>query len=91
MKRESDRKCINHAHVHASAKSFDRCELDERFLNSSLCLSQYVFFFKTRKGLNPMLTGKQFNKTRGLEALTRMLFFTFSVIIIGFCVKSEVQ
>ena len=30
-------------------------------------------------------------KTRGLEALTRMLFFKFSVIIIGFCVKSEVQ
>ena len=29
--------------------------------------------------------------TRGLEALTRMLFFKFSVIIIGFCVKSEVQ
>ena len=29
--------------------------------------------------------------TRGLEALMRMLFFKFSVIIIGFCVKSEVQ
>ena len=29
--------------------------------------------------------------TRGLEALTRMLFFKFLVIIIGFCVKSDVQ
>ena len=26
MKRESDRKCVNHARVHASAQSFDRCE-----------------------------------------------------------------
>ena len=25
-KRESDRKCVNHARVHASAQSFDRCE-----------------------------------------------------------------
>ena len=25
MKREIDRKCLNHAHVHASAQSFDRC------------------------------------------------------------------
>ena len=25
MKRESDRKCVNHARVHASAQSFDRC------------------------------------------------------------------
>ena len=25
MKRESDRKCINHARVHASAQSFDHC------------------------------------------------------------------
>ena len=30
-------------------------------------------------------------RTRGLEALMWMLFFKFSVIIIGFCVKSEVQ
>ena len=30
-------------------------------------------------------------ETRGLEALTRKLFVKFSVIIIGFCVKSEVQ
>ena len=28
---------------------------------------------------------------RGLEVFTRMLFCKFSVIIIGFCVKSEVQ
>ena len=33
----------------------------------------------------------KFPETRGLEALTRMLFFKFSEIIIGFCVKSEVQ
>ena len=26
MKRESDRKCLNHARVHASAQSFDHCE-----------------------------------------------------------------
>ena len=26
-KRESDRKCLNHARVHASAQSFDRCEV----------------------------------------------------------------
>ena len=26
MKRESDRKCVSHARVHASAQSFDRCE-----------------------------------------------------------------
>ena len=26
MKRESDRKCVNHARVHASAQSFDCCE-----------------------------------------------------------------
>ena len=26
MKRESDRKYVNHARVHASAQSFDRCE-----------------------------------------------------------------
>ena len=32
-----------------------------------------------------------FVNTGGLEALMRMLFFKFSVIIIGFCVKSEVQ
>ena len=25
MKRESDRKCLNHARVHANAQSFDRC------------------------------------------------------------------
>ena len=25
MKRESDRKCVIHARVHASAQSFDRC------------------------------------------------------------------
>ena len=25
-KRESDRKCVKHARVHASAQSFDRCE-----------------------------------------------------------------
>ena len=32
-----------------------------------------------------------FLETRGLPAFTRMLFFKFSVIVIGFCVKSEVQ
>ena len=26
MSRESDRKCLNHARVHESAQSFDRCE-----------------------------------------------------------------
>ena len=26
MKREIDRKCLNHARVHARARSFDRCE-----------------------------------------------------------------
>ena len=26
MKREIDRKCLNHARVHANAHSFDRCE-----------------------------------------------------------------
>ena len=26
MKREIDRKCLNHARVHANAQSFDRCE-----------------------------------------------------------------
>ena len=26
MKREIDRKCLNHARVHANAESFDRCE-----------------------------------------------------------------
>ena len=31
-----------------------------------------------------------YKQTKGLEALTRMLFFKFSEIIIGFCVKSEV-
>ena len=31
-----------------------------------------------------------YTKTRGLGALTRMLFFKFSVIIIGFCVKFSV-
>ena len=25
LKREIDRKCLNHARVHASAQSFDRC------------------------------------------------------------------
>ena len=25
MKREIDRKCLNHARVHANAQSFDRC------------------------------------------------------------------
>ena len=25
MKREIDRKCVNHARVHANAQSFDRC------------------------------------------------------------------
>ena len=28
MKREIDRKCLNHARVHANAQSFDRCEAD---------------------------------------------------------------
>ena len=27
MKREIDRKCLNHARGHANAQSFDRCEL----------------------------------------------------------------
>ena len=27
MKREIDRKCLNHARVHANAQSFDRCEV----------------------------------------------------------------
>ena len=26
MKREIDRKCLNHARIHANAQSFDRCE-----------------------------------------------------------------
>ena len=26
MKRKIDRKCLNHARVHANAQSFDRCE-----------------------------------------------------------------
>ena len=26
MSRESDRKCLNHARVHESAQSFDRCD-----------------------------------------------------------------
>ena len=26
MKREIDRKCLNHARVHANAQSLDRCE-----------------------------------------------------------------
>ena len=26
MKREIDRKCLNHARVHKNAQSFDRCE-----------------------------------------------------------------
>ena len=26
VKRESDRKCVNHARAHASAQSFDRCK-----------------------------------------------------------------
>ena len=30
-KRESDRKCLNHARVHASAQSFDRCERELTF------------------------------------------------------------
>ena len=29
MKREIDRKCLNHARVHANAQSFDRCEKPE--------------------------------------------------------------
>ena len=29
MKREIDRKCLNHARVHANAQSFDRCEVGE--------------------------------------------------------------
>ena len=29
MKRESDWKYVNHARVHASAQSFDRCEIVE--------------------------------------------------------------
>ena len=33
----------------------------------------------------------RFLKDKRLEALTQMLFFKFSVNIIGFCVKSEVR
>ena len=29
MKREIDRKCLNHARVHANAQSFDRCETSD--------------------------------------------------------------
>ena len=38
MKRESDRKCVNHARGHASAQSFDRCEvsLSTRVTSSTL-------------------------------------------------------
>ena len=30
MKREIDRKCLNHARVHANAQSFDRCEVQNK-------------------------------------------------------------
>ena len=35
MKRESDRKCLNHARVHANAQSFDRCEPLARYNTGS--------------------------------------------------------
>ena len=46
MKRESDRNCIhvNHARVHASAQSFDRCEGFERFENKTSVTFIMVFF-----------------------------------------------
>ena len=34
---------------------------------------------------------KDINNTRGLEALTRMLFFKFAMIIIGLCAQSEAR
>ena len=40
---------------------------------------------------HPFVISSFISKTRGLEALTRMLFFKFPVNIIGFCVKSEVH
>ena len=45
MKRESDRKCVNHARVHASAQSFDRCEpvhtVPEKFENGDFTLKTH--------------------------------------------------
>ena len=42
MKREIDRKCLNHARVHANAQSFDRCEgralTEQAFEYASLAL-----------------------------------------------------
>ena len=32
MKRKIDRKCLNHARVHANAQSFDRCEVCVHFV-----------------------------------------------------------
>ena len=36
MKREIDRKCLNHARVHANGQSFDRCE----FLNNDYKITE---------------------------------------------------
>ena len=53
MKRIIDRKCLNHARVHANAQSFDRCEpVDGLRIQVHLCVdyrppvSELVIFFR---------------------------------------------
>ena len=40
VKREIDRKCLNHARVHANAQSFDRCE--SAFMNLTFRMLQHT-------------------------------------------------
>ena len=48
MKRESDRKCLNHARVHANAQSFDRCKA----LTLTLALALWQHFISGIKSSN---------------------------------------
>ena len=50
MKRIIDRKCLNHARVHANAQSFDRCETVTTFRARSLKVS--LFFISRKRPLD---------------------------------------
>ena len=52
-KRESDRKCLNHARAHASAQSFDRCES----LTTEFFPESKQSRLRERKKINKLFTG----------------------------------
>ena len=69
MKREIDRKCLNHARVHANAQSFDRCGVATGVCSIS-CPLVDSRTESIDKSLNPSDKGRSFPAEAGKGMMT---------------------